>query len=274
MDNAPRVTAVVVAGAEARALELCLRAALADPWVDELVVVDVGLPAPLAASVRSLKADRRDLTLLRAPGVARAEACNLGAAHARGRWLFFLDPGVVLRRGAAAKLVSAGRRAPAPWVSGGKLLDSKGRERPSVRRGLPTPLTALFGAGRLTKLKLRSRDPATVAAVSGAMLLTPRADFEALGGFDVDGVATLEALDLCRRVGLAGGEVRFTPRAEGVSFAPREDEAIAAEREADHLAAYLRKSAAGAFERGFALATRPLLKAFTLLRSDRKRDKK
>jgi GT2 family glycosyltransferase len=221
-DTAVRVSAIVVAhdSAAAQPLELCLRAALADPWVDELVLVDAGQSPELASRLRGLKADRRDIVLIGAPGSA-AEARNRGAAAARGRWLLFLDPALVMQAGAVARLVSAGRTAASPWIVGGKVLDAKGRERGEARGPAPTLQSAFADALGMARRPAPFGDRAApVGVVGGAMMLIPRDDFVGLGGFQNAALEPLEAFDLCQRAAAAGGEVRFAPRAEGVQIAP------------------------------------------------------
>lgn len=252
-DAATRVSAVLTACPTGRTLDLALRAALADPWIDEVVIVDTGAPPALASHLRALKADRRDVALIQAKGVTFAEAANLAAGKARGRWLLFLDPSVVVKRGAAQRLVAAARGSNSPWAVSGRLLDSKGRERPSVRRRLPTPLSVLFGAGRLTRAPKAQTLSIPVCAVGGAMVLTPRKDFLALGGFGDSASMEAETLDLCRRIGESGGEVRYAPRAEAVQLGAGVGGASPA-REAQGLASYLRRTARSPWERRLAAA--------------------
>ncbi|MCW5637424.1 MAG: glycosyltransferase [Rubrivivax sp.] len=100
----PRVSAVVavrgVGPGGWTALELCLRSALAEPWIDDVVIVDQGNAPSISSSLRALQLDRRDVLVASAHANAGyAAAANLGAAKARGRWLLFLDPDVVLQRG-------------------------------------------------------------------------------------------------------------------------------------------------------------------------------
>ncbi len=198
-DTGVRVSAIIVVGENASALELCLRGVLGEPWVDELILVDAGAPPGVASSLRALQADRRDVRFLQ-PGelLTHTEARNLGAGRARGRWLLFLDADVVLQRGAAEKLIRAGRLARTPWVIGGGLTDSKGR-----------------ATGLHAHAPLRRR-PAPVEAVDGAFLLTPLAEFNALGRFDEDYTLYGEARDLCRRARDAGGTVWLQPMAEAM----------------------------------------------------------
>ncbi len=263
----PRVTAVVVSRNTGQSLELCLRSALAEPWIDELVIVDAGNPGVVSSALRALQADRRDVKLIDATKESSiAAAANLGAGRARGRWVLFLDPHVVLQRGAVARMAAAGGGASAPWIVGGRLTDTQGRDRNAARGGALNMWSALavaldlpgprVGAKANKKKSDPHPEPAKVAAVSSAFMLIPRDDFHDLGGFD-EGFATDAAdLDLCRRAGDAGGSILFQPAASGVQFAgalrgPR--------RTAQGLARFAVKSARTPIERGAALLTTPLI---------------
>jgi GT2 family glycosyltransferase len=198
-----RVSAVIAVGDSAPSLELCLRGVLAEPWVDELILVDAGAPRALASSLRALQADRRDVRFLQTKGarLTHAAARNLGAGRAAGRWLLFLDADIVLQRGAVERMVKAGRLARSPWIVGGGLSDPNGRRR-HVR-------------GRT----MIGRRPAPVELVDEAFLMIPRLEFLSLGGFDEGYGLHGEADDLCRRAKDSGGAVWHQPVAEAVQFA-------------------------------------------------------
>lgn len=266
-----RVSAIVVVAREAASssLDLCLRSVLADPWVDELIVVDCGAPPVIASALRALRADRRDVVLLKSPSeLGLAEARNGAVLQARGRWLLFVQPNVALQRGAVARMVAAGRSAASPWIVGGRVLDAKGRERGDARGPLPTigsSFAAAFGWRR--KAPAAGALPTLVPAVGGQLMMTPRADFVALGGFDDRDVEPVEALDLCRRAADAGGQVRFAPRAEGVEFALNtRGGAAAAGRQARGLSRYLARAARTKRERAAVALATPLIGAIMVLR--------
>jgi N-acetylglucosaminyl-diphospho-decaprenol L-rhamnosyltransferase len=263
---APRVSAVVVvrdvrAGAAA-ALDLCIRSALAEPWIDDLVIVDHGNPAEISATLRALQADRRDVKLVLAEERATTSAAaNAGAHYALGRWILFLDPDVVLQRGAVARMAAAGGGAATPWIVGGRLTDTDGRDQRAVRGGAlntwSTIAVAMDWAKPAPKTK-RGAEPeaAAVAAVSGAFMLIPRNDFQELGGFD-EGFATDAAdLDLCRRAADAGGSVLFQPDAAGVQFSKTRR---GGRRRVQGLARFAAKSARTPFQRAFASIAGPAL---------------
>jgi hypothetical protein len=204
-------------------LDHCLRSVLNDPWVDETIVVDIGLPADVASWLRSLRADRRDVSLVRGQSsISFAEGCNLGGQLARGRWLLFVHSDVILMKGAVARMVAAGRTAESPWIVGARVVDAQGREKAGARAELPTLASAMAqacGLGAAPPSRAPEK-PIPVPSVSGAAMLIPREDFAGLGGFATDALEPFEAVDLCRRAGAAGGQVRFAPKAEALQYAP------------------------------------------------------
>jgi GT2 family glycosyltransferase len=257
----PRVSAVVVVrrlragGLNGGPLDLCLRSALAEPWIDDLVVVDHGAAPEVSSALRALQADRRDVQVIEAdPKASVAAAANLGARHARGRWLLFLNPDVVLQRGAVSRMAAAGGGARTPWIVGGRLTDLNGRERPAARAGSLTAFSAIPLAMGLRWSAHPSRgaegrsSAQRVGAVSGAFMLTPRTDFDSLGGFDEGFSADCADLDLCRRAAAAGGSILFQPEAGGVQL-----DRLAPRRRAQGLARFAVKSANTPLEKAFAL---------------------
>lgn len=273
----PRVSAIVVArnirpnAAASSALDLCLRSALAEPWIDDLVIVDQGNAPAVTAALRGLQLDRRDVKLISAPEAATsAGAANLGAQAARGRWLLFLDAGIVLQRGAVARMAAAGGGALAPWIVGGRLLDARGRDRPAVRTGPLNTWSAIAEAMdwrgprpmRRRDVRIDPDAALPVAAVSGAFMLIGRADFQDLAGFDDKFLTDGADLDLCRRARDAGGAVLFQPAAAGVQFLRSGESA----RRAQGLARFAAKSAKTPLEKAFALIATPALAVLVALK--------
>ncbi len=268
----PRVTAVVVTRNADRALDLCLRSAFAEPWIDDVVIVDHGNNADVSSNLRALQLDRRDVKVVPAQQeLTHSAAANLGAAKARGRWLLFLDPHVVVQRGAVARMAAAGGDARTPWIVGGRLTDTDGRDKQAVRAGnlniwsavavaMDMPGPRPFKVSKRRRRRGDAPEPAQVAAVSGAFMLVPRADFETLGGFDEAFATHAADLDLCRRAADAGGSVLFQPAAAGVQFQQRGRNA---RREAQGLARFAMKNAKTPIERAFAFIAGPAL-AFLL----------
>ncbi len=275
----PRVSAIVVVRniqsvSAQHALDLSLRAALAEPWIDDLVIVDAGNAPEIASSLRALHMDRRDTKLVAAlPGASAGAAANLGAEQARGRWLLFLSPDVVLQRGAAERLAAAGGSARTPWIVGGKLTDGEGRERRAARAGSLNTWSAIavaigWGGAKPSQRRgaLGRHDtplPSEVGAVSGAFMLVPSHDFRQLGGFDEGFLTDGADLDLCRRAAAAGGSVLFQPVAAGVQFVRPQ---MRGRKQAQGLALFAERSARTPIEKAFAIIAAPALAVIVGLR--------
>lgn len=270
----PRVSAIVVAQrlratdpAKIR-LDLCLRSALAETLTDELIIVDLANDADISSMLRAFQADRRDVKLIAASdSLSAAAAANAGAKLARGRWVLFLDPDVVLQRGAVGRLTSAmGASTRTPCIIGGRLTDLEGRDRAGARPGALNAFSALAVAMEMprTTRQRRRRGVSTtqVAAVSGAFMLMQRSDFLDLNGFDEAFVTDAADLDLCRRAADAGGSVLFQPAASGVQF----ERAARGRAQAQGLALFASKSAKTGIERAFAAIARPALTVLLALK--------
>lgn len=281
-----RVSAVVVARDAGPGVDLCLRSAIAEPWIDEIVVVDHGNSPDVSSALRAMQADRRDMKLVVVERArSHAFAANRGVEHARGRWILFLDSDVVLQRGAVSRLAAVGAavRTTPPWIVGGLLMDPEGRERRIVRAGELTTWSAVAVAMNLPGPKLpvkkrRKRKVATddegaaleaqqeatkVAAVSGAFMLIQRSDFDTLKGFDEAFQSHAADLDLCRRAAEEGGSVLFHPAATGVQFLGAR---VRGQREAQGLALFAEKSAKTRWEKLFGKIAGPAFMVLVWLR--------
>lgn len=257
-------------------LELCLRSALAEPMIDDLVIVDQNNAPEVSMALRALQADRRDVKVVQAaPKVTFAASANLGAREARGRWLLFLDADVVLQRGAVARMAAAGDQAQRPCIVGGRLTDLEGRERRAAHAGALNAFSTIAVAMDLPPPKPRRvrkkaaetnaepGEPARVAAVSGALMAIPRRDFNALKGFDEEFKTDGADLDLCRRAAAAGGAILFHPEAAGVQFARAAENG---RKQAQGLARFASRSAKTPVEKLFASVAEPAIAVLLALK--------
>ncbi|UHQ25248.1 glycosyltransferase family 2 protein [Lysobacter sp. 5GHs7-4] len=135
---------------------------------------------------------------------------DLGAVPAR--WLAFVNPDCLLEADALARL----RALAAPLgdaLLGADLVDEDGVRDGAARRNDPDFAGMLAGALRrapTAALNLAPDDARAlqpVQAVSGALMLMPRALFARIGGFDPGYRLHAEDLDLCRRAREAGATV-------------------------------------------------------------------
>ncbi len=222
------VSVVMVVYMTGEALEQSLACVLADPLVDELVVVDNGSTPAEAARLQTLAARDGRLTLVSGQGnVGFAKGANLGARKARGERLIFLNPDAFLQPGCVAGLVREIEGRPVPSLVGGRILNADRTEQRGGRRGDITPVSALLSLSSLAQRvpgwrryevhweqDARPDEVLAVPTISGACLCMRREDFDAVAGFDEGYFLHVEDIDLCWRVRRKGGVVLFHPTAE------------------------------------------------------------
>lgn len=270
------VSAIVVSYRTGPVLDACLAALRAADGVGQIVVVDNGNPAEGEAHIDAHASADPRLCVVRGHGnVGFAAGCNAGAARSAHAVLAFVNPDVVLAPDALVRLAAALADSPGLTVIGGDLRDERGRpERGARRRRVTlwrafvsfTGLSAVLGwLAPFRDVNLHDAPapaaPVRVGAVSGALMLIRRADFDTLGGFDDGYFIHVEDVDLCRRVDEAGGAVLFAPGPHGVHHRSSSNvsRSAIARHKAHSFARYFRKFAGNGFERAMIELMLPLL---------------
>lgn len=212
-DRTPRLSVLIVSHYSTDVLPRCLDALAAQQSVAmEVIVVDNGSAVAPAAH------PRLDRLIRNAGNPGFAVACNQAAAQARADWLLFLNPDCFPGpRDLAALLAQAEQAARERRLGalGAQLLEADGRAQAASHRRDPTPARLLQGLRR-GRAAIEPTPPDAsalqeVEAISGALMLMPRAAFEAVGGFDEGYRLHFEDLDLCRRLRQHGLRVLFAP---------------------------------------------------------------
>jgi len=153
-----KVSVVMVVYMTGEALNESLACVLADPLVDELVLVDNGSTPAEAACLRNLAERDARVVLLNGHGnVGFACGANLGARRATGEVLVFLNPDAFLQAGCIAELACAIEGRPTPTIVGGRVLNADRTEQRGARRGDITPFSALLSLSRLSRLPVWRR---------------------------------------------------------------------------------------------------------------------
>lgn len=224
----PRVSVVMVVYQTGEALIKSIEHVLAEPLVDEFVIIDNGSPPDEAERLRALGRTEARVVLQQGHGnVGFARGANLGAETARGEYIVFLNPDANLQLGCVEALVAAFENQPVPTVVGARVMNTDGSEQRGGRRGEVTPVTTLLSFGHLTarfkglaKFEIHREHevlpeaPVPMPTISGACFALRREDFELLGGFDEGYFLHVEDIDLCWRARQAGGQVLFQPAAQ------------------------------------------------------------
>lgn len=223
----PDVSVVMVAYRTGPALFEAIPSVLAEPLVDELVVVDNGSSPEDELALRRIAHDEPRFRLVQGHGnIGFARGCNLGVRTAKGRNLVILNPDANLQTGCVAALIEAGQGFPDPCVVGARVLNPDGSEQRGARRGEITPVTTLLSFSHLSlsvpflrKFEIHKEGeplpggPIQIPTISGACFYVTRQAFDALDGFDEGYFLHVEDIDLCWRARRMGGSVVFAPAA-------------------------------------------------------------
>lgn len=170
------VSVVIPARNAAAYVGEAIASALAQADVGEVVVVDDGSTDDTVAIVGAMADPRLRLLTGKASGVSAAR--NLGADHAGGDWLIFLDADDRLRAGAVATLLRAAGAAPRAVLIYGDYNTIDGAGRPIGRRNL-------LKGRRKPSGDVLERLAAGNFIVNGGIMLVSAAAFRRTGGFDV-----------------------------------------------------------------------------------------
>ena len=222
------IAAIVVAYDSEETLDDCLSRLRAAQGVGEIRVVDNdSRDGTLDIVQRHAIADPRVRFIANPDNPGFAVACNQGAADTRAPWLAFVNPDCLVEVDSLARM-HAHAQARDPALIGADLVGEDGVRDAAARRRDPDFAAMLRDPAR-ARLGVAfdpSQSLQPVDAVSGALLLLPRALFERIGGFDTGYRLHAEDLDLCRRARDAGAlvacanDVRVV-HVRGVSSRPR-----------------------------------------------------
>ncbi|TAL85081.1 MAG: glycosyltransferase family 2 protein [Rhodanobacter sp.] len=197
---------VVVSADSGPSLRECVRRLLTTELALEVILVDNGSEDGIPAAIdRAYQSDLRLAVIYNRANLGFGPAVNIGARQARGRALMVLNPDCLVQEDDLKRLLAALEARPKVGLVGAVVCDENGRPDPASRRRDPLlrrALNSLFwraGEG----INIGGEIPGElieVEALSGALMLMPRALFQRIGGFDEDYFLHCEDLDLCRRV--------------------------------------------------------------------------
>ncbi|WP_407354075.1 glycosyltransferase family 2 protein [Luteimonas sp. R10] len=201
------IAVVVVTYRSASTIDDCLRRLrMADGVVQIRVVDNDSRDGTLAVVQRHATADPRLRFIANPDNAGFGVACNQGARACDAPWIAFVNPDCLPPPDALAGLHAHAQAVAGEALLGADLVDEAGARDGAARRRDPDFGAMLLGASARS-LDI-APDPAQplqpVDAVSGALMLLPRALFERIDGFDEGYRLHAEDLDLCRRARQAG----------------------------------------------------------------------
>lgn len=174
----------------------------------EVICVDNASGDGSAERIRSLFPD---ITLIESPrNTGFTGGCNLGAAHATGEYLAFLNNDARPDRGWIRAAVAELERSPSVGAVASKVLDWEGRTVDFVSGEL-----AWYGMGYKREfgdpVDRAFDEPKDVLFGTGSALITRRDLFSSVGGFDERFFMFFEDVDYGWRLNLLGWTVRYVP---------------------------------------------------------------
>ncbi len=206
----PAIAAIIVSYQSASTLDACLLRLRAARDIAEIRVVDNdSSDGTLEIVQRHASADPRVRFIANPDNPGFAAANNQGVADSQAPWLAFINPDLMVDVDTLAQLRTRGE-AVGDCVLGVEQVDENGQPDDAVRRRDPDFAAMLRRPGQGGRLAIaadHSLPLQPVPALSGALLLMPRALFERIGGWDAGYRLHAEDLDLCRRAREAGALV-------------------------------------------------------------------
>jgi GT2 family glycosyltransferase len=213
---------IIVSTNEAHWIRPCLESVMAHTGdvSTDLVVVDNDSSDGTAEVVASEFPAAR---IVRSRNHGFPHANNRALMTCNARYVLFLNPDTEVLEGSFEELVRAMDARPTVGLAGGRQLDGDGRLDHTIRR-FPNALRALGDALSAERLPLRPRwlgerelEPALYDRevpcdwTTGSFMLARREAIESAGFLDERFFMYSDEPDLCRRIKMAGWEVRHLP---------------------------------------------------------------
>lgn len=165
-------------------------------------------------SVQMLKKEFPSVTLVESQeNLGFSKGINLGAAHAKGEFLLFLNSDCEFIQNDLGNMISFLEEHPKVGVVGGKMENTDGSLQRSYSNfyGIKDVFIMLFGREKIEMLMQKSSDLHATDWVSGGYMLIRTALFTKLKGFDEHIFMYTEDMELCFRVKKAGYAVYYFP---------------------------------------------------------------
>jgi len=157
-----------------------------------------------------------------------ARGCNLGAKEAKGEYLLFINPDVVIDKEAVNILLKTAKKNRSAGMLAGRLRFENGEFQPTCRN-FPTIPNMLFSRGSFLKYLVSSKDyrhylytlpdfseTTPVPSVAATLILIDRERFRKIGSFDERYFLYMEDTDLSLRLDQAGFENLYVPQAGAI----------------------------------------------------------
>ena len=207
MSDVADIAVVVVTYQSAETIGECLQRLRAAAGVAQIRVVDnASSDGTLEIVQRHALADARLRFIANPDNPGFGTACNQGADDSDAPWLAFVNPDCLVEADTLSRLRAHARACEGESLLGADLVDEAGVRDGAARRRDPD-FAAMLHSAAARRIEIAVDDAQTlqvVQAISGALMLLPRALMERIEGFDQGYRLHAEDLDLCRRARDAG----------------------------------------------------------------------
>lgn len=207
------LSVIVVSADSGPTMRDCVRRLLNTTLALEVVLVDNGSNDGMPQAIgRAYAGDARLTIIYNRANLGFGPAMNIGASKATGYAVLMLNPDCLVTEANLRRLLDIVNSNAKVGLVGAVVCDADGRPDPASWRRDPLfhrAVKAIFHSGG-EGVNINEEIPAEVVqteAVSGALMLMPRAVFNRVGGFDEQYFLHCEDLDLCRRVRDMGFQV-------------------------------------------------------------------
>lgn len=189
----------------------------------EIIAVD---NASTDDSIKYLRkaANKGEITLIESgANLGYGQGNNLGVRHAKGKYVFIINPDIVVTPDTMQKMVDYLEKHPKVGVLGPKLVYSDGTIQDSCRRHMnffdlvikrsPLKKIGMFKK-RLETYTMEDFDHDTTQEVDllcGAAYMFPKKVYDEVGGFDKRYFLFMEDFDICREIAKKGHKVVYFP---------------------------------------------------------------
>lgn len=184
---------------------------------------------------KELKQRYPSATYVRSPGnIGFGAGNNMGAKHASGKYLLFLNPDTLVLNNAIETLAHSLKQEKKIGIITPQLLGEDRHIDLLQCTGSLTPTSGLVAHSILNKLSPNNpisrkywmlewgrRTKREVEVVQGAAFMVKKSLFDDLGGFDEKFFMYFEESDFCLRVRKKGWKIVFEPKAKIVHFGKR-----------------------------------------------------
>lgn len=152
-NEAKSCSVVIVSYKTGPVLMECLRSVLAQPDVNQLILVDNGNARAMVREINALADEDPRLEIITGHGnVGFSKGCNIGARRARGRYILLLNPDSIIDEDVLSQALDVFDEFPTASLITVRLENPDGSEQRGGRRNLMTPWTCLVEQFRLDRL--------------------------------------------------------------------------------------------------------------------------